>query len=79
MQLSVWYLGTPGAGGPLVTAGGLVFIGYTLDDTLRAFDLPQIGRAPARFDFAKLENLNGHYIRSTADEALLNAIQCPES
>jgi quinoprotein glucose dehydrogenase len=32
-------LGTPGAGGPLVTAGGLAFIGYTLDDTLRAFDL----------------------------------------
>jgi quinoprotein glucose dehydrogenase len=32
-------LGTPGAGGPLVTAGGLVFIGYTLDDTFRAFDL----------------------------------------
>jgi quinoprotein glucose dehydrogenase len=31
--------GTPGAGGPLVTAGGLVFIGYTLDDTIRAFDL----------------------------------------
>ncbi|WP_428312720.1 pyrroloquinoline quinone-dependent dehydrogenase [Hydrocarboniphaga sp.] len=32
-------LGTPGAGGPLVTAGGLVFIGYTLDDSMRAFDL----------------------------------------
>jgi len=32
-------LGTPGAGGPLITAGGLVFIGYTLDDRLRAFDL----------------------------------------
>jgi quinoprotein glucose dehydrogenase len=32
-------LGTPGAGGPLVTAGGLVFIGYTLDDSIRAFDL----------------------------------------
>ncbi|NND66990.1 MAG: PQQ-binding-like beta-propeller repeat protein, partial [Halioglobus sp.] len=31
--------GTPGAGGPLATAGGLVFIGYTLDDTFRAFDL----------------------------------------
>ena len=27
------------------------------------FDLPQIGRSPARFDFAKLDNLNGHYIR----------------
>jgi len=31
--------GTPGAGGPLVTAGGLAFIGYTLDDRFRAFDL----------------------------------------
>jgi len=34
-----WEVGTPGAGGALVTAGGLVFIGYTLDDSLRAFDL----------------------------------------
>ncbi|MBL4826588.1 MAG: pyrroloquinoline quinone-dependent dehydrogenase [Spongiibacteraceae bacterium] len=34
-----WHLGTPGAGGPLVTASGLVFIAYSLDDTLRAFDL----------------------------------------
>ena len=34
-----WEPGTPGAGGPLVTAGGLVFIGYTLDDKIRAFDL----------------------------------------
>jgi quinoprotein glucose dehydrogenase len=34
-----WELGTPGAGGPLVTAGGLVFIGYALDDKFRAFDL----------------------------------------
>jgi quinoprotein glucose dehydrogenase len=32
-------LGTPGAGGPLLTAGGLVFIGYTLDNAIRAFDL----------------------------------------
>lgn len=32
-------LGTPGAGGPLVTAGGLVFIGYTLDNRIRAFDV----------------------------------------
>jgi quinoprotein glucose dehydrogenase len=34
-----WELGTPGAGGPLITAGGLVFIGYTMDDRFRAFDL----------------------------------------
>jgi membrane-bound PQQ-dependent dehydrogenase (glucose/quinate/shikimate family) len=34
-----WELGTPGAGGPLVTAGGIVFIGYSLDHLFRAFDL----------------------------------------
>jgi quinoprotein glucose dehydrogenase len=32
-------LGTPGLGGPLVTAGGLVFIGAAMDDYLRAFDI----------------------------------------
>jgi len=30
--------GTPNIGGPLVTAGGLVFIGAAMDDYLRAFD-----------------------------------------
>lgn len=30
--------GTPNMGGPLATAGGLVFIGAALDDYLRAFD-----------------------------------------
>ncbi|WP_372758176.1 pyrroloquinoline quinone-dependent dehydrogenase [Litorivivens sp.] len=32
-------LGMPGAGGPLVTAGGVVFIGYSIDDVFRAHDL----------------------------------------
>jgi glutamyl-tRNA synthetase len=41
---------------------------------IAAFDLPQIGRAPARFDFAKLESLNGHYIRQSGDAELLAAI-----
>ncbi len=40
-----------------------------------AFDLPQIGRSPARFDFAKLENLNGHYMRQSADADLVAAIE----
>ncbi len=31
--------GTPTFGGPMLTAGGLVFIGATGDDRLRAFDL----------------------------------------
>jgi quinoprotein glucose dehydrogenase len=30
--------GTPTAGGPIATAGGLVFIGATMDERLRAFD-----------------------------------------
>lgn len=30
--------GTPNLGGPMVTAGGLVFIGATMDNYLRAFD-----------------------------------------
>ena len=29
-----------------------------------------MGRSPARLDFAKIENLNGHYIRHTDDAAL---------
>ncbi|HEY4202642.1 MAG TPA: glutamate--tRNA ligase [Devosiaceae bacterium] len=40
-------------------------------EMIAAFDLPAIGRSPARFDFAKLENLNGHYIRHTGDAELI--------
>ena len=35
------------------------------------FDLKNVGRSPARFDFAKLENLNGIYMRQTPDADLL--------
>lgn len=31
--------GVPGIGGPIVTAGGLIFIGAAIDDYLRAFDI----------------------------------------
>jgi len=34
-----WNLGTPNLGGPIVTGGGLVFIGATMDGYLRAFDI----------------------------------------
>jgi glutamyl-tRNA synthetase len=47
---------------------------FSTAELIAAFDLPQIGRSPARFDFAKLENLNGHYIRHSADADLLAAI-----
>jgi len=44
--------GTPNLGGPLTTGGGLVFIGATMDDYLRAFDIEDgrelwKGRLPA--------------------------------
>ena len=34
------------------------------------FDLGGVGRGPSRFDFAKLDNLNGHYLRQTDDARL---------
>jgi glutamyl-tRNA synthetase len=37
------------------------------------FDLDGVGRSPARLDFAKLDNLNGHYIRE-ADNGRLGRL-----
>ncbi|MFC7537013.1 glutamate--tRNA ligase [Sphingomonas sp. GCM10030256] len=34
------------------------------------FDLDHVGKSPSRFDFKKLENLNGHYLRHTDDARL---------
>src|SRR5215831_14617572 len=48
---------------------------FTTEEMIAAFDLPQIGRSPARFDFMKLESLNGHYIRSTDDAELIAGIE----
>jgi glutamyl-tRNA synthetase len=38
------------------------------------FDLDAVGRAPARFDFAKLDHLNAHYIRIAVDEQLSDVV-----
>jgi len=48
---------------------------FSTEEMIAAFDLPQVGRSPARFDFAKLENLNGHYIRRTPDDELMTTIE----
>jgi glutamyl-tRNA synthetase len=40
------------------------------EDMIGWFDIPDINKGAARFDFAKLEALNGHYIRH-ADDAML--------
>ncbi|RJL12803.1 glutamate--tRNA ligase [Paracoccus siganidrum] len=39
------------------------------------FDLPGIGRAPARLDFRKLEHVSGHHIGAMEDAALLALLQ----
>ena len=44
---------------------------FSTEQMVEWFNLESIGRSAARFDFAKLENLNGHYIRHTGDAKLL--------
>jgi len=39
------------------------------------FDFDGLGKSPARFDFAKLEDLNGQYIRATADDELIDHLR----
>jgi glutamyl-tRNA synthetase len=48
---------------------------FSTQEMIDVFDLGTIGRSPSRFDFAKLENLNGHYMRQTNDEDLADAIE----
>jgi glutamyl-tRNA synthetase len=48
---------------------------FSTQEMIAAFDLAHVGRSPARFDFAKLENMNGHYIRSTPDAELVAALE----
>ena len=38
------------------------------------FDLDHVGKSPSRFDFKKLENPNGHYIREADDRRLAELI-----
>ncbi|WP_420337759.1 glutamate--tRNA ligase [Roseibium sp.] len=42
-----------------------------LDDMIKWFGMDAVGQSAARFDFKKLENLNGHYMRATDDAELL--------
>ncbi|MCW5770909.1 MAG: glutamate--tRNA ligase [Rhodospirillaceae bacterium] len=44
-------------------------------DAVALFDIADIGRAPSRFDMAKLLNMNGHYIRAADDAALLRGAE----
>ncbi len=48
---------------------------FSTEELIAAFDLPQVGRSPARLDLARLDNLNGHYIRKCTDSELLAEIE----
>ena len=48
---------------------------FSTQEMSELFNLESIGRSPARFDFAKLENLNGLYMRQSSDRELLDAIK----
>lgn len=48
---------------------------FSTEEMIAAFDLASVGRAAARFDFAKLENLNGHYIRHADDQSLVRMFE----
>ncbi|WBL75432.1 glutamate--tRNA ligase [Bradyrhizobium xenonodulans] len=48
---------------------------FSTEEMIAAFDLANVGRAAARFDFAKLENLNGHYIRHADDQSLVKMFE----
>jgi glutamyl-tRNA synthetase len=43
----------------------------SLDDMIKWFGMDAVGQSAARFDFKKLENLNGYYMRATDDSELL--------
>jgi glutamyl-tRNA synthetase len=44
------------------------------EQAIQWFDLAHVGKSPSRFDFKKLENLNGHYIHEADDERLAELI-----
>jgi glutamyl-tRNA synthetase len=44
------------------------------EDMVSWFDLPDINKGAARFDFAKLEAVNGHWIRASDDRFLVDTL-----
>jgi len=44
------------------------------EQAIEWFDLDGVGRSASRFDFAKLENLNGHYLRQADDQRLTDLV-----
>src|SRR6266581_2505752 len=48
---------------------------FSTEEMVAHFDTSGVGRSAARFDFAKLESLNGHYIRHSDDQSLVTMFE----
>jgi glutamyl-tRNA synthetase len=48
---------------------------FTTEELCKLFTLVAVGKSPSRFDFAKLQNMNGHYIRESKDAYLVEQIK----
>ena len=46
---------------------------FTTEQMSEIFTLEAIGKSPSRFDFDKLQNMNGHYLRLADDNHLVSA------
>jgi glutamyl-tRNA synthetase len=44
------------------------------DQAVAWFDMVDVGKSPSRFDLAKLQNLNGHYLREADDPRLASLV-----
>ena len=44
------------------------------EQAIEWFDVDHVGKSPSRFDFKKLENLNGHYMREADDGRLADLV-----
>ncbi|GGD76319.1 glutamate--tRNA ligase [Croceicoccus mobilis] len=49
---------------------------FSREEAVALFDLPAVGKGPSRFDFKKLANMNGQYMRE-ADNAHLAKLAAP--
>lgn len=48
---------------------------FSEEEMIAAFGFEGLGRSPARFDFAKLEDVNGQYIRQMPDAELMEHVR----
>jgi glutamyl-tRNA synthetase len=48
---------------------------FSTEQMIEWFDIDDVNKAPAKLDFAKLADVNGHYIRQASDEELVRRIR----